>query len=162
SFFGESVTGMKLLFSALEFAALVLAWRLAAAWQLPLEPLVLWAWNPLFVFEFSDSGHSDSAMLFFALLALWLLEHGRASAAAAAHGLAVLSKLPPALWFPLLLRRMRPSAAAAAVAVVFGLGAVYFVRAPLGAYLWSLRLYYRLFEFNAGVHYLVVWIGREA
>jgi alpha-1,6-mannosyltransferase len=103
--FGESITGIKAIFCAFEFGALLLAWRLLVLWRLPQQGLLLWAWNPLFVFEFSHSGHSDSTMVFFAVLCIYLLELGRKSASVASWALAALSKLHPALWLPVLLRR---------------------------------------------------------
>ena len=155
--FGESITGMKAIFCAFEFGALLLAWRLLVLWRRPLQGLLLWAWNPLFVFEFSHSGHSDSAMVFFAVLSIYLLELGRNSASVASWALAALSKLHPALWLPVLLRRTGIRAALPGGVVALALLAAYHRPDSLASYLRSLGLYYRLFEFNAGIHYALRW-----
>jgi hypothetical protein len=157
---GESVTAMKGLFSSLEFAALLVAARLVWVWKLPLEPLYLVAWSPFFVFEFSYSGHSDSAMILAALLSFYLLERGHVTGAMASYAAAVLSKLHPALWCPLLGRRCGWRRALVAPAVALALAAAYYTPSSLVAYVRSLGLYLRLFEFNAGIHYLLRWIGR--
>ncbi|PYV12807.1 MAG: hypothetical protein DMG07_16270 [Acidobacteria bacterium] len=158
--FGESVTGTKAVFCMFEFATVVTAWRLLVRFGQPLQGLLLIAWNPLFVFEFSHSGHSDSAMMFFALASILLLDCRRHRAAAAAYVLAVLSKLHPALWFPALLRRAGLGAALPGAALGLVLVGIYYTPTSLAGYARSLGLYYRLFEFNAGIHYLLHSIGR--
>lgn len=157
---GESVTAVKTLFGALEFAAILLAARLLILWQLPLAPLYLVAWSPFFVFEFSYSGHSDSAMIACSLLAFYLVDRGRVAAGMAGYALAVLSKLHPALWFPLLARRFGWKRALLAPVVGLAVGALYYTPSSALQYARSLSLYLRLFEFNAGIHYFLLWIGR--
>src|SRR5262249_55565530 len=122
---GENVTAMKAIFAAFEFMALLLACRMLRAFGAPLEPLYLVAWNPFFIFEFSHSGHSDGAMMFFTLLAIYLLHRARRTSAMTSYGLAVLSKLHPALWFPLFWRRAGARAALAAFAVGGAFTALY-------------------------------------
>ncbi len=159
-FFGDRVTPMKTAFSLIEFAALILAWRLLIRLRLRPQALYLWAWNPFFIFEFSGSGHSDSAMMFFVALSWMLLSLNRRSWGMVSYAGAVLSKLHPALWFPLYFRRagLRASAAGILAGVLAGL--LYFTPTSLVSYLHSLRLYYRLFEFNAGLYYLLRAAGR--
>lgn len=159
--FGESVTAMKGLFGLLEFATVLLAWRMLLHWNWRLEPLYLLAWNPFFVLEFSHSGHSDSGAMFLTLLSIHLLGRSRRVGAALAHAGSVLIKLHPALWFPLYLRRAGLRAGLAALAAGTALSALYFTPAAAWQYIHSLRLYFRLFEFNAGIHYLLRWSGRE-
>jgi hypothetical protein len=158
--FGESVVAMKSVFSLLEFGALLIAWRLLAGMKRPLRPLILMAWNPFFIFEFSHSGHSDSGMIFLILLSVYLIHRSKPSWALVTFAGAVLAKLHPALWFPLYLRLAGWKAAAAGIAAGAGVAAVYFTPESLIRYVKSLGLYYRLFEFNAGIHYLLRYIGR--
>jgi hypothetical protein len=120
------------------------------------------AWNPFFVFEFSHSGHSDSGTIFLALLSFLLLRRLRNSWAVISYAGAVLTKLHPALWFPVYIRRAGWKASLAGAAAGLCLTMWYFSPATLIQYLRSLRLYYRLFEFNAGIHYLLCYVGRIA
>ncbi len=159
--FGDAVLPMKAVFSAFEFLALIVAWRLLTALRQPLEPLLLVAWNPFFIFEFSHSGHSDSAMLFFVLLSVFLLHRLKLSGSLVSYAGAVLSKLHHALWFPLYLGRAGWRACLSGVAAGLALSALYFTPRTLLDYVHSLRLYYRLFEFNASIHYLLRYIGLE-
>ena len=160
--FGNNVTAMKAVFSILEFLALLVAWRLLVLWNRDIQPILLMAWNPFFIFEFSHSGHSDSAMIFLALISLYLLSRGRKSWAAASYAGAVLAKLHPALWFPLVLRRTGWKPMIAGFAAGLGLVLLYFDIGTWFHYLKSLGLYFRLFEFNASIHYLIRFLGRWA
>lgn len=157
--FGESVLAMKSLFSLFEYLSLLIAWRLLVSLEWRLEPLFLMAWNPFFIFEFSHSGHSESAMFFFILLSVYLLRAARRSLAVMSFAAAVLSKLHPLLWFPFYLRRAGWKAALAGTVAGAALSSVYFTPATLLKYLNSLGDYLRLFEFNAGIHYLLRYIG---
>ena len=159
--FGANVIAMKAIFSLFEFLALLVAWRLLVAWKQSVQPLLLMAWHPFFIFEFSNSGHSDSVMMFLALLSIYLLSRRRSVWGMISYAGAVLAKLHPALWFPLYLRRTGWKPAIAGLIAGLGLVLLYFD--SIGSwlrYMQSLKLYFRLFEFNASIHYLIRFIGR--
>ena len=158
--FGPNVVAMKGVFGLLEFAFLLLAWKMLQDRGKGLRPLYLVAWNPFFIFEFWHSGHSDSAALFLALLTFYLLSRNRSQGAMLSWVGAVTSKLHPALWYPLLLRRVRWPAHLAAAGAAAALVLCYFTPELALRYLDSLRAYYRLFEFNASIHYLLRFVGR--
>jgi hypothetical protein len=161
--FGANVTAMKAIFSLFEFLSLLIAWRLLILWNRNIQPLFLMAWHPFFIFEFSSSGHSDSVMMFLMLVSVYLLAKGREAWAMVSYGGAVLAKLHPALWFPLYARRTGWKGVIAGLATGLGLVLAYFRN--LGSwlhYLSSLKLYFKLFEFNASIHYLVRFVGRTA
>ena len=160
--FGPSVTAMKAVFSILEFLAVLLAWRLLVLWGCSVQPILLAAWHPFFIFEFSASGHSDSAMMFLILLSIYVLSRGGNALGMVSYAGAVLAKLHPALWFPVYVRRTGWKPAAAGIAAAAGLTLIYFDAGSWLRYLNSLGLYFRLFEFNASIHYLIRWIGHWA
>ena len=162
TFFGTSVVAIKAVFSLLEFMTVLVAWRLLVLWGCGCRALFLMAWHPFFIFEFSHSGHSDSIMMFLILLSVYLVSRGRKSWAAVSYAGAVLGKLHPALWFPLYIRRAGWKPMLAGLAAGAGLAALYFNMDSGLRYLSSLRLYFRLFEFNASIHYLVRFFGRFA
>lgn len=103
---------------------------------------ILFAWNPLFVFEFGSSGHDDTIALFFVLLSLYFLVDNKKIPAAAMMALGVVSKLFPLLIVPLFLRKWGTKATAVFVIVVAGF---YFpflflggnILAPISAYVFS-------------------------
>jgi alpha-1,6-mannosyltransferase len=157
--FGESIIGMKAIFSLFEFCALLAAWGLLSALRQNLGSLILIAWNPLFVFEFSHSGHSDSVMMCLVLLSLYLLHRGRKASAFFGFSGAVLSKLHPALCFPVWVRRTGWKSVIPGLIAGGALLFLFFDLNGLLNYLFSLRLYYRLYEFNASIHYFLRGIG---
>lgn len=61
--------------------------------------IVVFGWNPLVLFEVAGSGHNDSGVAFFGLLACWLALSGRGRWALPALALGVLVK-PTALLLP--------------------------------------------------------------
>ncbi|WP_433217910.1 glycosyltransferase 87 family protein [Dactylosporangium sp. CS-047395] len=83
---------------------------------------VLWAWCPLVALEAGNNAHADAAAVFLAALAVYLAARGRTGPSGAVLGLAIATKLTPALLTPALLRR-RPlvllAAAAGAVVAVY-------------------------------------------
>jgi alpha-1,6-mannosyltransferase len=159
-FFGESIPAMKAVFSLLEFGAVLLAWRLLLLLGRSQTPLLLMAWNPFFVFEFSHSGHSDSGMIFFLLLSIYLLKRSEKYWGMVGYAAAVLSKLHPALIGPQFARiaGWRATIAGIAAGAIFVFA--YFDLSSGMRYLRSLGLYLRLFEFNAGIHYFLRYLGR--
>ncbi len=158
--FNDSVIAMKAVFSLLEIATVLLTWRLLRIWGLNLRGILLTAWNPFFIFEFSWSGHSDSAMMFLILLSLYLLSRSRNAGAMVSYAGAVLTKLHPALWFPLFARRTNWKAVLAGIVAGMALALPYFSPRTGLEYFRSLGSYFRLFEFNASVHYLLRYFGR--
>ena len=70
------------------------------------EDAVLYAWNPLAVKELAGSGHVDGLLIFFLVLATYLLLRGARAAAVVAYGFAILTKLTPILLLPFFLRRL--------------------------------------------------------
>jgi alpha-1,6-mannosyltransferase len=161
-FFGANIIAMKAIFSFFELMTVLLAWKLLRLWSRKLQSLVLMAWNPFFIFEFSHSGHSDSAMMFLILLFIYLLSIEKKTWAILSYGGAVMAKLHPALLFPLIIRRGYWKSTFAGIAAGLGLTLIYFTPDSLLGYLKSLKLYFQLFEFNAGIHYLIRAFGRVA
>ena len=98
-------------------------------------------------------------MIFLILLSVYLAERTMYTASVVGYAGAVLAKLHPALWFPLFVRRMGWKAGAVGLSVI-GVGFwVYLSPETWIPYLRSLRLYFRLFEFNAGIHYFLRFVG---
>jgi alpha-1,6-mannosyltransferase len=160
-FFGTNVTAIKAVFGLFEFLSVLVVWRLLLLWGRNVQTLILMAWHPFFIFEFSHSGHSDSAMMFLMLLSIYLLSRNRKVWAMVSYSGAVLAKLHPVLWFPLFARRTGWKPVIAGVATGFALVLFYFNIDSWLRYLNSLGLYFRLFEFNASIHYLVRYLGHR-
>ncbi|UOQ95821.1 glycosyltransferase 87 family protein [Hymenobacter sp. 5317J-9] len=150
----------------------VLLAEVGTAWLLlALLPLLGWPprralhylLHPLVIVELTGNLHFEGVVFGFILLALWLLSRQKWAASAGALGLGVATKLLPLLVLPLLVRRLGVRRFAAYAAIALGTLAVLF-----GPFLSvdlfeniarSLKLYFRSFEFNASVYYLLRPVG---
>ncbi len=68
-----------------------------------LSGAVLFAWNPLLLFEGVVNAHNDALLMTFIVLALWLQRRQRITSALVCVTLAALVKITAAVWWPLLL-----------------------------------------------------------
>ncbi len=65
--------------------------------------MVVYAWNPLILKEFANSGHYDSIALFCVMFAVHMLIRGKPLFSAAGLGLGTLAKFYPLIFIPFLL-----------------------------------------------------------
>ena len=189
SWYGGAMV-IKLVLLACELGSLRLLWRLLRALRQaqegPRPPVpgtveergkaapdrsnLLYYWlNPLVIVEVTGNLHFEGAMVFFLLLAYYLLQRYQWVAAAAAFAASVASKLLPLMLLPFLVRRLtgaftrtKPflvfSVAFGAFTVVFFLP---FLLSPdfIAGFRSSLELYQQKFEFNASLYYLAREVG---
>ncbi|MGI9173355.1 MAG: glycosyltransferase 87 family protein [Chthoniobacterales bacterium] len=100
-----SVTGFKaclLLFEAITIGSVM---HLLASFGLPRARVLVYAWNPLVLWEFSGNGHIDAAMIAFVALALVARKAERNTLTGILLGAATLTKFFPLALFPALYRR---------------------------------------------------------
>ena len=118
----ESVTWVKLLMIAFEALTVWILVRLLRSLQLPPERVLIYAWNPLAIWEFAGSGHIDAAAIAFMVLAVWARRCNRPGLTGLSLACATLTKLYPAMIFPALYRRWdwkMPAAFGAAVVLAY-------------------------------------------
>jgi hypothetical protein len=101
----QSIIAMKVAMVVFEALACWAMLRLLALAQLPADRVLIYAWNPLAVWEFAGNGHVDAIAI--GLLAVTLLLHAvrRDAWVGVALGAAVLVKFLPAAIAPALWRR---------------------------------------------------------
>lgn len=136
---------IKILVALLEAAALLLL-----AWIGGARAALLYGWHPLSVIEVAGQAHGEGLLVLFVVLLL-LAERRRSTVLSSIALIgAIWTKLYPVLLLPLyaLRRQWRTLAFVAAGSAL--LWSVFWTEGIL-AHLWSsLRLYTKLFEFNAG------------
>ncbi len=122
---------------------------------------LLYALNPLAILEICGNCHFEGAMIFFLLAGILALQHGKVAKAALCLALATASKLLPILLVPIVWRWLGwrrgwvfNAVFATACLVLFAP-----VLAVLPNILESLDLYFRQFQFNASIYYLVREVG---
>ena len=159
SWYGAAVV-MKAFLLLCELGTGWLLYRLLLGFDLPPARLLYYWLNPLILIELIGNLHFEAAMVCFLLLSLYCLTRSNYGGAAGGMALAIGSKLLPLMLLPFLLQRLwgRPfwmffGTLAAGLAVLF---------LPLllgGGFLegfgGSLDLYFRKFEFNASLYYLL-------
>jgi hypothetical protein len=125
-----------------------------------LTPL-LYALNPLVIFEIVGNCHFEGAMIFFLIAGLRALEQNKVKQAAAWWALATASKLLPLMFLPILWRWLGWRKGLVFNVVFAGTGLILFfpLLKMLPNILWSLDLYFRQFQFNASFYYLFREIG---
>lgn len=156
---------MKLPLLACELGSLWLLPRLLKRLGLPDKNALLYALNPLVLIEVMGNLHFEGAMIFFFLLGFWLLLSGRWALSAGGMALSVAAKLLPLMFLPFFIRRLgwRRSLG---YFFLLGLALLVFFAPLLGGAFFagfsnSLELYFRKFEFNASIYYLLRWIGLQ-
>ena len=115
-----SIWAVKAVMLAFDLATAGLVLLLLRAARRPLAQVLIWAWNPLVIWEFAGAGHIDAAALALAALAMLLAARARPGWAGAALGGAVLFKLLPAALFPALWRPWNLWTPLGAAAVIAG------------------------------------------
>jgi alpha-1,6-mannosyltransferase len=116
SILGASIV-MKLWLFASEVASIFLIIKLLKRFRLPARNVLLYALNPLIIVEITGNLHFEGAMIFFLLLALWLLVKCRPQTAncqlptanclslsAAAFAFSICSKLLTVLFLPFFIK----------------------------------------------------------
>jgi hypothetical protein len=155
-----SVTGFKIALGLADVGVVVALAGLLDALGLPRHRAVLYAWNPLAVFEAAGSGHVEPLGIALVLLALSGLTKAHKTAAGAALGGAIQAKLLPLLLVPGFLRRAKAPAILAMLSVIALTTAPYAFRGPwfgAGAVTYAHRWEHGAVLF-AGVRRFFTWI----
>jgi alpha-1,6-mannosyltransferase len=129
---------------------------------------LLYGLNPLVILELTGNVHFEAVMLFFVLLAVWLWQrYGDTNQglllSAGALALAICTKLLPLLLLPVIVaqlgwrRGIQYSAVVGVVTILLFLP--FFDSDMIRNMLESIDLYFRMFEFNASIYYLIRAVG---
>jgi hypothetical protein len=125
-FLWSSVTTLKVIMVGFEVLAVSCLLRLLMAVKMPLERVLIYAWNPLPIWAFAGNGHIDAAAIGLLSAAVLLRVRGRDGWAGIALGLAILTKFLPAVVTPVLWRpRGGWRTVAGAAGVIVALYALY-------------------------------------
>lgn len=163
----ESVMGLKFFVFLAETGTLYLLYQLCKKFSIHPRAVLLYALNPLVIFELSGNLHFEALMIFFLIAALWHFSELKFLPASIFMGLAVSAKLLPLMVFPFFLRRIgwfKTLLMGLIAASVFLLLFIPWLHPDLWDNFTSgLRLYFRHFEFNSSLYYAGKWYwGWEA
>jgi alpha-1,6-mannosyltransferase len=146
-----------------QFGTVFMLIQLLRLFKLPESNALLYSINPLIIIELSGNIHLEVVMLFFLSCSFYLLIKHKTVVAAFFFGCAVATKLIPLMFFPLLLVKLGWKRAFRFV--FWSMLTVLLCFFPflqdgfVGKLGSSIDLYFRTFEFNASLYYLVREMG---
>ena len=150
------VTGFKLAFVLFDLLTALMLLALLKKLGLPPVRVLLYAWNPLVVIEFSGSGHADAFGIFLLSVALWFLVSRRVHLANVFLAFSFLTKLIAALLFPLLVTLRKQARLVLFLAFVLVVAFLYLPYVDAGGQLFhGLKVYSEKWQFNASLFNLV-------
>ncbi len=122
-----------------------------------------YALNPLILLEILGNGHFEGAMLCFLLAGVYALLRQRVAMAAVWWALATASKLVPLLFLPIVIVWLGWRRGLQFALLFAGVCCLLFLplldMQVMRNMADSLNLYFRQFEFNASIYYVLKWIG---
>lgn len=135
--------------------------------SLKLNPLnSLWyGLNPLVIIELTGNLHFEAIMIFFLVMALYLIASNRKIAGGIMWAVSAGAKLIPLIFLPVLFRKYKLKD----LFLIYGTVFISFMLFWLPFYnnqfvshfTESFQLYFKSFEFNASLYYIVRWLGFE-
>jgi hypothetical protein len=137
----------KLFFVLFDLGVIVMIGALLRLRSLDPTAAIVYAWNPLVIFETGHSGHVEPVGIFFLVLGIWLIARGRRLWGFAAMGASFLVKYLAAVFVPFFLTRKRFVPWLGVMAAVVVVGYLPFTSAGGGLFS-SLRLYMTEWQFN--------------
>ena len=154
---------LKLLVFSFELLTLRLLPKMLEAAGAPQKNVLIYALNPLVILEGTGNLHYEIIVVALLLLAVSLWYQHRQALAAICMSVAVATKLIPLIFLPFWLRLAKPKQllrfyGIAGIGTLCLLGPV-FVHIAGEKPLHSLLLFFRNFEFNAGIFNIFKWIG---
>lgn len=151
---------IRVLVISVEVGSILLIKKLLADFALPAKNIVLYALNPLVILELSGNLHLEAFMIFFLLLSVYYLRKNKLHFSAIAFAFAVCTKLIPLIFLPIILLALPSIKKSLLYAAVVGstcliLFIPLFDWEIISGFSESFSYYFKKFEFNASVYYLV-------
>ena len=148
-----------------EFGSIYALGKLIQRLNIPIHHLLWYVLNPLIILEFTVNLHFESIMVAFMLGALYALEYKRYIVSGLFWALAICTKLIPIIYLTFLLKRFKVKewlivGGTACIATVLFFLPFWNPVIPENIQD-SLDKYFGYFEFNAGIPYLIRYIGYE-
>ena len=153
---------MKIWLFIFEIGTILLIIKLLNKFRLPDKNVLLYALNPLILFEIMGNLHFEGAMIFFLLLAVWLFTVEKFNWSAVAFALSICSKLLTILFLPFFIKRIGWKSNIQYFLVVGISCVLLFLPIINTSFIYnfsdSLGLYFQKLEFNASFYYFFRWV----
>ena len=156
--FLTQVNGMRVFILMCEALGLIYFWRYSKAF---LEIYGLYLLNPLVVVEGVGNIHFEAALLPFLAIAIDQVRLRRSVGVAFPFGAAILLKLNPLILIPAFFKEKNGLKIILLAGLVLVLGFIPFMAGVIDSFA-GIDLFFRNFEFNASIYYLLSEIGQAA
>lgn len=169
---GDKVTtitiSMKAFILMMEVCSIFIINDLLRRFNMPTKYTLIYALNPLVIIEFTASLHFEAAMIFFLLLAFWLIQKKMIWLSSLAFAMAICSKILPVIFLPFIIPLLgwKKGGLYTITTLLFCL--LSFIPFWEDHLFWnileSLKLYFGQFEFNSSIYklfepyYTVRWV----
>lgn len=154
---------MKIFMFLAEMGSIFLIIKLLKIHKIRKENTLFYILNPLVIIELVGNIHFEAFLIFFALLAIYLLQKNKLVLSSGAFALAIASKLTPILMLPFFLKRLKIKKTVLYYVFVIAISTITFYpfigSALVDGLSSSIGLYFQTFEFNASVFYIIREIG---
>ncbi|MDH4295817.1 MAG: hypothetical protein OEV74_06030 [Cyclobacteriaceae bacterium] len=159
----ESIYGsmlvMKVILFISEIGSLLVIRNLLFQFNLPAKRILLYALNPLIILELVGNIHLEAVLIFFLLLAILLLCSRKLIPGGVSFSIAICVKLTPLMLMPALVPRLGWRKAMTFYLIVGATCVILFLplwdKEIIFGFQHSLAYYFKKFEFNASIYYLV-------
>ncbi len=154
-----SIVSIRVFIILAEVGNLLLIKKLLRLYKLPAKNILIYALNPLVILELTGNLHFEALVIFFVLLSIYLIKINNINLAAISFALGICTKLIPLIFLPLLLSRLTIRKTIQFYLVTGIATTLCFLPLLNPEFLegiqHSFALYFRKFEFNASVYYLL-------
>jgi hypothetical protein len=158
SIFGSAAV-MRLCLIAADIGSVYFIRKLLIHHQLPARNILIYALNPLVIIELSGNLHFEALMIFFIVVSFWLFIRRKNLQSAVAFGFAIATKLLPLIALPLFINWLGWRKALFYFLAVGACCLLVFLPILnldfISGFSQSLGYYFKKFEFNASIYYLV-------
>jgi hypothetical protein len=164
--FPHSLTGnlivLRLFSFIAELGSLVLFWKILQYFKKSTKTILLYAFNPLVIAELMGNFHYEGVVIFFLLAAYYYLLKQKNNTSALLFAGAVLTKLVPLIFLPVILSYLGLKIGlqyCLIVGALFVLAWMPFLDSSVIQKFWSsIDSFFVESEYNAGIYYIVRWV----
>ena len=154
-----SVIVIRLFIFVAEVGSFFMIKKLLHIYQLPQKNLLIYALNPLVILELGGNLHFEGVVVFFVLASVYFLHKHRLFYASASFALAISTKLIPVIFLPLILGKLSLRKTIYFYLICGLVTVLTFLPLLNTEFLEgisnSFSLYFKKFEFNASIYYLL-------
>ncbi len=157
---------MKLLLFAAELGSIGFIYKILALLQLDKRNVLIYALNPLVIIEIMGNVHYEGVMLFFLLGGIYYLLATRNLVSGLFFAGSIATKLLPLMFLPLVfvyLYKKGRGVMTFSVTLTLSMAVLFvpfFMGLDLSHFMESIDLYFRKFEFNASLYYVLRYVGK--